>query len=279
MTRVRRYIDDIRAELADPRKERWSDSRLLSLLSDAQAELAHELSVLVSRVTLSVVEGVREYALPDNADILLRVYTPDGPIEKVSHFEMDAQYPTWEFTTGPTIERVVYDLLTPNKIILYPIPSQDGATAPYVFEAGDNEAYVGSEYFGVVTNIDNYTFNTNFGEITDLFQPGFQESFNQQFGVVTDINQVIDSLVVQYARRPAVLTSLNSELELSESFKLALIHLSCFRALSADLDTKSAQLANTHFQLYNNQLMRLRSNAATNQTRGNNAREITRKVF
>lgn len=279
MSRVKRYIDDIRAELADPRKERWSDSRLLSLLSDAQAELAHELRVLVSRVSLSVIEGVREYTLPDNADILLRVYTPDGPIEKVSHYEMDSKYPTWEFATGPSTEKVVYDLLTPNKIILYPIPSQDGDAANYIFTAGEQGAYVGSEYFGVVTSIDNYTFNDNLGEITDLFQPGFNEVFNQPYGVVTNISQVVNTLVVQYSRRPAVLTSLNSELELSESFKLALVHLTCFRALSADLDTKSGQLANTHFQLYNNQLSRLRSNAAANQTKGNTAREISRKII
>jgi len=279
MSRVKRYIDDIRAELADPRKERWSDSRLLSLLSDSQAELAHELRVLVSRISLPIIQGVREYTLPSDADILLRAYSPDGPVDKVSHYEMDAKDPTWEFDTGPKVEKVIYDLLTPNKIILYPTPNQDGESLQYNFSAGDEEAYVGSEYFGVVTSIDNYTFNTNLGEITDLFQPGFEEVFSQPYGVITNISQVINNLVVQYSRRPAVLTSLNSDLELGESFKLALVHLTCFRAFSADLDTQSGRLASTHFQLYNNQLARLKNNAAANQSKGNTAREISRRVF
>lgn len=279
MSRVQDYINDIRHELADPRKERWSDSRLLSLLSDAQAEIAHELRCLVSRVSLSVIAGVREYKLPDNADLLLRVYSTNGPIEKVSHFEMDANDPTWEFETGPTVQKVVYDLLTPNRIILYPVPTVDGAADVYTFEAGDQDAYVGSNRLGVVTGIDNYTFGSQSGEVTDLFQPGFDEVFSSQFGVVTDIREILSTLVVQYSRRPAVLSSLSSELELSESFKLALIHFACFRALSADLDTKSATLSQTHFALYNAQMSRLRKNSSASQSKGDTARVVRREVF
>lgn len=279
MSRVQDYINNIRQELADPRKERWSDSRLLSLLSDAQAEIAHELRCLVSRVSLSVIAGVREYKLPDNADILLRVYSTNGPIDKLSHYEMDSQNATWEFDTGATVEKVIYDLLTPNRVILYPIPTVDGAANSYTFEAGDNDAFVGSNRLGVVTSIDNYTFGSQLGEVTDLFQPGFDEVFSSQYGVVTDIREILGTLIVQYSRRPAVLTSLSSELELSESFKLALVHFACFRALSADLDTKSAALAQTHFALFNAQMKRLSSNSAASQSKGDTARVVRREVF
>lgn len=279
MSRVQDYINDIRHELADPRKERWTDNRLISLLSDAQAEIAHELRCLISRVSLSVIAGVREYTLPEDADILLRVHSTSGPIEKVSHYDMDAQNPTWEFDTGSTVQKVVYDLLTPNKIVLYPIPTVDSAASVYTFEAGDANAYVGSDRLGVVTGIDNYTFGSQFGEVSNLFQPGFTEVFSSQFGVVTDIREILSTLTVQYSRRPAVLTSLSSKLELSESFKLALVHFACFRALSADLDTKSAALAQTHYSLYNAQMKRLQSNSAASQSKGDTARTVKREVF
>lgn len=279
MSRVQDYINDIRHELADPKRERWSDNRLLSLLSDAQTEIAHELRCLISRVSVAVIAGVRECTLPENADILLRVYSTNGPIEKVSHYDMDAQHPTWEFDTGSTVQKVVYDLLTPNKIILYPVPTTDGAANAYTFESGDGGAYVGSNRLGVVTGIDNYTFGSQLGEVTNLFQPGFDEVFVSQYGVVTDIREILSTLTVQYSRRPAVLTSLSSSLELSESFKLALVHLSCFRALNADLDTKSAALAQTHYSLYNAQMKRLQTNSAASQAKGDTARVVRREVL
>lgn len=279
MSRVEDYINDIRHELADPKKERWSDSRLLSLLSDAQTEIAHELRCLVSKVQLSIIAGVSEYTLPDNADILLRVYSTNGPIEKLSHYEMDVLNPTWEFDTGPSVEKIVYDLLTPNKLVVYPKPTQDGAADAYTFEAGDETAYVGSERLGVVTSIDNYTFGSQFGEVTNTFQPGFNEVFSSQFGVITDIRELIATILVQYSRRPAKLINMNSSLELTESCKLAMVHLTCFRALSADIDTKSAQLASTHFSLYNAQMSRLKNNAAASQSKGDTSRSIRREVF
>lgn len=279
MSRVLSYISDIRQELADPKQERWSDNRLLSLLSDAQTELAHELRCLISRVSISVIAGIREYTLPDDADTLLRVYSTDGQIEKCSHYDMDMQNPTWEAATGQKVERVIYDLLTPNRIILYPTPAQDDSVAAYTFEDGDGGLFVGSERLGVVTSIDNYTFNRPFGVVTNLFEPGITEVFNSPFGVVSDIRNITTNLVVQYARRPKPLTSMYSTLELSEAFKLAMVHLTCFRALSADIDAKSAQLASTHFNLYNVQLKRLQGNASMNQTRGNTGRTIHRDVL
>ena len=131
----------------------------------------------------------------------------------------------------------------------------------------------------MVTGIDNYTFGSQLGEVTDLFQPGYDEVFSSQYGVVTDIREILSTLTVQYSRRPLVLTSLNSSLELSESFKLALVHFSCFRALSADLDTKSSALAQTHYSLYNAQMKRLQSNSSASQSKGDTARVIRREVF
>lgn len=279
MSRVLNYIADIRQELADPKVERWSNSRLLSLLSDAQTEIAHELRCLVSKISLSVIEGVREYKLPDDADILLRIYSTNGQIEKSSHYDMDVIDPTWETKTGKTVERVIYDLLTPNRLLLYPIPTTDDSAVQYTFEAADDTLFVGSERLGVVTSIDNYTFNSNLGEVTNLYQPGITTVFESQFGVVTDIRVITNTIVVQYARRPKALTSFDTELELTESCKLAMVHLTCFRALSADIDAKSAQLANTHFNLYNAQLNRLKNNAAASQTKGNTGRTVRREVL
>jgi hypothetical protein len=199
--------------------------------------------------------------------------------ELFSQFEMDDFKPTWETDVGPAVERVIYDLLTPSKIIVYPVPSVDNSLESYTFEAGDSNPYVGGELLGEVTGIDNYSLNSAFGVVVNLSQPGITEAFNSVFGVVTSISESTGTLKIQYSKRPAELTSVDSNLELSEAFDLAMLHLTVSRAFTADIDTNSDALANKHFKLYQLQLARLKSNKAHNQTKGANARSIVRNPY
>ena len=279
MSRVSKLISDIRSELADPKEERWSDTRLLTLLSQAQTEIAVETRVIVARKTIPVVAGQREYFIDENTELLLRAYAERGDIEMLSHFEMDDYKADWETITGPTVERIVYDLLTPNRIIVYPIPELSAGSDVYTFEAGESNPFVGGELLGVVTGIDNYSFNSPYGVVTKLTQPGIEETFNSPFGVVTDISVSTGSLKLQYAKRPAELTNMNADLELSDSFRKAMLHLVCSNALTADIDAKANALADKHYQLYMVQLNRLKNNKAHNQVKGANARTIQRNPY
>lgn len=278
-SRVSKLLVDIRAELADPTEERWSNARLLTLLSQAQTEIALETRVLIARVTLPIVAGQREYVLDSNTELVLRAYSERGDIEMLSHFEMDDYKATWESDTGPTVEKIVYDLLTPNRIILYPTPSLSTGADVYTFEAGESNPYIGGELLGVVTSIDNYSFTSTQGVVTNLSQPGITESFDSPFGVVTSISESSGTLKIQYAKRPAELTSIDTPLELSDSFRKAMLHLVCSNALTADIDAKANALADKHYQLYMVQLSRLKNNKAHNQVRGANARLITRSPY
>jgi hypothetical protein len=278
-SRVSKLLTDIRAELADPEKDRWSDSRLLTLLSQAQTEIALETRVLIARKTIPIIAGQREYILDDNVELLLRAYAESGDIEMASHFEMDEADAGWEYETGPAVKKVVYDLLTPNRIILYPIPTLSAGADVYTFEAGDSNTLVGAELLGVVTSIDNYSMNSAFGAVSNLVQPGIEESFNSPFGVVTSISESDGALKVQYAKRPAEITTVDSVIELSESFRKAMLHLVCSNALTADIDAKANALADKHYQLYLVQMSRLKNNKAHNQVKGANARTIKRDPY
>lgn len=277
MNRVEELLQEIRAELADPNNERWSQSRLLSLLSIAQTEIAHETRVLVSKTPLPIIAGKREYDLPADVDIILRVYGPEGPVETVSHFEMDTRNPLWETVTGPRLEAVVYDLLTPSKLIVYPIVNEDSQSELYPFTSGG--ASVGYDRLGVVTGIGNYTFSAPIGTVVSLSEPGVTEAFNSYFGIVTDIAELMYTVTVQYSRIPAAITATNSPIELPLTFKAALFHLTCAKAFRGDLDTRSVQKSNEHTALYLAQLRRLQLNKATNSVKGANTRTIAREVF
>ena len=277
--RIQSLLTDIRAELADPEKERWSDQRLLNLLSQAQVEVALETRVIVARTSIAVIANQSEYFIGEDVEVVLRAFNELGPIELVSHFEMDECNPNWETVVGTRIEKLVYDLLTPNRLRVYPTPQLAEGTEVYTFEAGNSNPLIGGEMLGVVTSIDNYSFNSPFGAVTGLLQPGINESFSSPFGVVTGISESSGSITIQYTTRPATLTSVDSVMELSESFRKALLHLVCANALTADIDAKADALSSKHYQLYQVQLARLKNNKAHNQVKGNNARLIRRDPY
>jgi hypothetical protein len=279
MSRIAKLIKDIRSELADPDKSRWSDSRLITVLSQAQIDLAYATRVLIKRKVIPVVSGQSEYFIDEDAEVILRAYNEQGAIEFVSQFEMDDFKAGWESVYGPAVEKIVYDILTPNRIVLYPTPQLATGADVYTFEAGDSNNYVGGELLGVVSSIDNYSFTSPFGVVSKLSQPGVEDVFDTPFGLVTAISESTGTLKVQYAKRPAELTSMDSVLELSSSFDEALLRLSCSKALTADYDTKANALADKHYQLYLVQLNRLKSNKAHNQVKGNNARTIQRNPY
>lgn len=278
-SRVSRLLTDIRAELADPEEDRWSAPRLLTLLSQAQTEIASETRVLIARKAIPIIAGQREYFIDEDTEILLRAYAEAGDIEMVSHFEMDDYKATWESDVGPTVEKIVYDLLTPNRIILYPIPTLGTGADIYTFEAGDSNPLVGGELLGVVTDIDNYSFTSPLGVVTNLIQPGVTESFSSPYGIVTSISESLGTLKIQYAKRPAELVNVDTPLELSDSFRKAMLHLTCSNALTADIDAKANALADKHYQLYLVQMNRLKNNKAHNQVKGANARTIHRNPY
>lgn len=279
MSRVATIINDVQARLADEREIHWTRTRLLFLLSQAQIKIAHETRVLTKRISLGVLKGVREYKLPDDVDQLLRAHGDSGSIEFRSHSEMDEREPSWEKRTGKTVEKLIYDMLTPARLIVYPIPAESDNAELYTFEAGDPTVMAGGELLGAVAGISGLSSSSPFGEVTDIYVPGTNTVFSSQFGVVTRIEDVVANLELQYSRRPVELLTEDAELELSQHYNLALTLLTCFYALDADHSAGSKQNADRYLAMYNDEMRVLKSNKAHNQTRGTNHRDVQRSYF
>ena len=117
--------------------------------------------------------------------------------------------------------------------------------------------YHGDDTTGVIVNIDDYTTDSVFGVATTMFDPAISsEQFTQDFGIVTDVAQNVESLRLFYIRYPKVISDITDTLETPSAFDTALKHYVIANCFRDDIDTQRQELAAQSYQLYERELMR-----------------------
>jgi hypothetical protein len=154
------------------------------------------------------------------------------------------------------VEALVYDNRNLTEIKVYPVPDDSIIESEYTFDNPDGPIdFVGDEVFGVVTGIDNYTSDTVFGCLTDLYDSGItQELFNQVEGVVTAIGENAGIVRIWYIKVPAHLNTLEDDLSLPSLFDVALQHYITGRAFLDDLDSRYQQRGQEALTFYHREL-------------------------
>lgn len=298
MSRIKDIIKRARDPLADPDGQRWSDDRLLRLVSEAQQDIAKQTQMLKAQYTIAMIPGKRTYSLPSNVWIITRASVNGYVLELVTHEQLDfkarkvaasnyteTEYGntigdfddfrdvSWETDTSANIEALIYDKRNLQEISVYPIPSDGIATNSYEFEAEDI-TFVGGELHGVVTAIDDYTFNTPFGVITGLYEPNVEhENFTSDFGVVTGINESEGVINVWYVYTPDNLVSLDDELVVPSMWDTAIKDYVVGQAFNDDYDTRFAEKSQRALAMYDREL-----NVSKEFERKNNVRAGHRKT-
>lgn len=175
MSRISDILVRARDTLADPRKERWSDERLLRLLDEAQSDLAKHSSILKGSYEFSLSIGEYNYTLPDDVWLITRATYDNKDIQLLSYDKLDEQL-DWDLVEGNAIEALVFDNRNVNQIRTYPIPNADIADAAYAFQ--------NSGYLEVTTT----EFDSPFGLLTDVPST---DSLLDEFGVVTEAESIL----------------------------------------------------------------------------------------
>lgn len=277
-TRTEAIIQRARERLGDTRKERWSDSNLLNLLDEAQKDVAIQTNIFVGTYSLPLQDDKYMYDLPSDVLLIRRATFGDSPLPIVSYDRMDEYLqaaPTmrfdtdsvddmntfidsprdsWDDDTGSDIDAIVFDNRNLLQIRVYPIPT-NLADVTYPFEFVGPPAFVGEEVIGVVADMEDYSFNSPFGVVTDLFDPAIdQEVFNSPYGVVTSISESEQAVTIWYVRSPATIDSMLVEPELHPLFDSALKQYVISQAFDDDVDTQSAAKAARAFNKYERDL-------------------------
>lgn len=254
-TRVADIITRARDTLADPKKERWSDDRLLRLLDEAQKDFARQTSLLKGYANIPLTPYIATYNLPDDCWRLTRAHFAERYLNLLSFEAIDAIDINWYTKYSSAIDALVFDHRNENTIRCYPIPDAGIVDNTYAFVTTVTPDYSGAGQLGVVTSFSDYTLDTPYGVVTEVVDPEvYTDWFDSAFGVVTSVEEVAGNIAVFYIRDPSPIKYLTDELEVSSRWDIALKHYIIGHAFLDDLDSQYQARGATALSLYDREL-------------------------
>lgn len=120
MSRVTDILDNARYTLADTKKQRWTDDRLLSLVNQAQIDIAKRTRFFKADFTFSFNGNVVE--LPTEIISIYRISTLTGEhIPWKTQDELDRMYPEWRaHESDDIITYIISDRTLTGQLMVYP---------------------------------------------------------------------------------------------------------------------------------------------------------------
>jgi len=261
-TRIADILTRVRDSLSDSTGDRWTEARLLRLIDESQKDLAKKALLLRTKIGVSLLADINTYELPEETIHTIRFVNEDGePITTMTHEQMDALDFGWETRTGSTIEYIVYDKVNPRQFKVYPIPT----TA----DDGAGESFLATD-FGVVTLVDDDGVD-DFGVVTTITTSAtLTATFSSDFGVLTDMSSIFQSITVYYYRYPTDIDAVDiapSVLEIDEIYDRAIKNYVVGESWLDDKDTQDVTLGRSKKKEYRTERDDARKDSAKDFTR------------
>lgn len=216
-------LSDVRYSLSDTSKHRWSDARLLSLLTDGIKEIAKTTTLFVENIFVVVQDDVVDIDLRDKATKIIRVEYLDEPLPLYTFEEMDAKNSRWQLETGSKVKAIVYNKQERARVKLYPI----------------------------VTNAlnDNITYSSPYGIVTEISYSDILPVLANSIGDIASIpNEAV--LKFYYIRKHAKVVDIEQDLYIDELCEVPLKHYIIGMALRDNQDTQNRTIGNEELKLY-----------------------------
>jgi len=280
-TRIENIILRARDTLADPSAKRFSNERLLRLVSDGQQDIVKQSKILRSQFNLLPETNKAIYDLPTDVWQFTRASVKGIPVPFRTYDELDnfgsnanimsdvyqlnsygnevdfgLHYSNWQEKTGPKVTTLVYDRMNVHQIRLFPIPNEESADFNYVF----------SSVYGVITDIGGGTFNSQYGVVTNITIVGYEVTISGNFGVVTSLQEALYPISIWYFQLAPDIATVNDNLVVSPMFDVALKYYVVGHALRDDLDVQNRQMGSESLSFYERELVLAKSSSAINNT-------------
>ena len=238
MSRVETILSSVRTTLADPNKTRWTDDALLQFLTDAQSELAEKCRLIKRTIEIPVFANQDTYSLPNDVIAVERVYYDGKPLRLIDYKVIDS-LTIRKSSNSPLY--VVFNKHPRLQIQVFPAPTQDS-----------QEQYLSldSDLIGIASEVENMQIPESYGIITDIIGKNIEVESDSNYGIITDIKQVVNILEVYYHALPAAVTSLDSELEVAPACDKALKYHIIMNAYLADSDAQNRSSAAVYANIY-----------------------------
>lgn len=244
MSRITDIISNVRATLSDTKSERWSTTRILQLIDEAQKDICRQSKILRKKVYLNILPGKGEYTLPSDLIRIERVLYKSKLLPAYSHNEMDDTFGVWEDVYGTLLKALVYDKMNTRTVKVYPIPEIDTSGIPIV------------PLLGLVVSINGFYMQNLLGVLTDL---EITEGETQWSEVPFE-----NSLILYYSRYSSKIEVVTDELEIGYVYDKAIEFYVVGKALKDDMETQNRAMSADHFTLYNRELVEAKKDSSKN---------------
>lgn len=217
-------IKKARYNLSDADGTRWTDERLLSLLSDGIKDVAKNTTLFVENIFYVVEDLVVDIDLTDVSTKILRAEYLDEPLPFYSFDEMDQKFgKEWQLTEGTKVEALVYDKQRNSLLKQYPIV--------------ENAQNTHIEYDGV------------YGIVTYISYSDIEPVLEEYYG---DVASIPDDALIKfyYIRKHDEVTDINTVLEIDELLMQPLVHFVTGQAFRDNQDVQNRTLGNEELKFY-----------------------------
>ena len=237
MGRVLDIINDARDTLADKSSQKFSNSRLLRLLSECQIKIARETLCLRYQGTIQLCDKYHTYKL-DPTLIEPLGGTPLALHNVVNHAGKDCKFvtnktiaridETWRTKIGSDVTHIVYDHRKPLEFRVYPIPDATELT-----DSAES-------------------FNTSNEPLTDAATISEAISVRSNFDITAE-KSPIKIMVEFYHITPKITTVQDTNLLIPEHFDIAMKYYVVGMALRDDKDSQNRSFGLEELKFYQEQ--------------------------
>lgn len=260
MSRVDDIITRARDSLADEAQTRWSRSRLLRLIDEAQKDLATKALLLRKKVQVKITAQINEYSLPADSYMLSRVVPADGEaLPIVSHDVMDDLHNSWETDTGARVTKIVFDKVNPGIFKVYPIPT----------ETNSGEIFINTDY-GIIATVEGDIISGDLGDLFDISVTATDTAtFNSVYGFTVGMEETTETLTCYYNYKTEDFLTTET-LSIDDNWDKAIKHYVVGMCLRDDQDTQNRAIGNDELLHYANELKSAKQTSSTSNTTGAN---------
>lgn len=254
-TRIENILIRARDSLSDTDASRWSDDRLLRLLDEGYQQLATEANLLRHEVAIPLQPFKIKYRVPEeNLFALSRVIYNGQALPLKTHEQMDQENELWYFERGTELEAIIASKFNRGEIRPYPIYYDALADYSYTFDTNYGEAATIVDYV-TADNSSPYGFiaELNAEDIEYEQFALYDRDLNEAggiYGLVSEVYETDESILVMYVKRPNTITSVTDKLEIDPILDKALKHYIVGNALRDDQDAQNRQMGNEELTRY-----------------------------
>lgn len=209
--------------LSDTNSTRWTDTRLLSLLTDALRDLALKTTLMQETIFIGISDQVVDYDLSSFAFRLDYIEYLDIKVPFKSFEEMDKLDAEWQLNTGTKPEYIVMNKQKQANFKLYPIVSN-----------AENSNITYTSFFGIITYV-------TYGDILPILAAGY--------GDMSGLGPAA-YLKVYYTRNHDDVTDINQVIYIDRMCKEPIAHYIAGRALRDNTDNQSRNMGNEELKFY-----------------------------